>query len=114
LANIVAYRLHANYIPCQVATAANDWTGFCQHIDLGAAGGGHHDITSDHDICKAFTELAQRADAEDMPAAWVPGVPPPFVPNNDGPCNDLVVGSLEWVQMELTKCARLLESAAPC
>jgi hypothetical protein len=101
LAGIVAFRLKANSLPCQQATAANDWMGFCQHADLGAAGGGHHDITPNHDIWTTFAELVARAYGEPLPATWEPGGPTPFVPNPEGPRNDIVPGTLEWVQMEL-------------
>ena len=59
LAKLTAWRLKANGIPCQVAAAANNWTGFCQHADLGAAGGGHHDITRDPAVWAAFVAMAQ-------------------------------------------------------
>ncbi len=101
LAAITAFRLKANSLPCQQASAANNWTGFCQHADLGAAGGGHHDITANRDIWVTFAELVARAYGESLPATWEPTVPAPFVPNPEGPRNDLVVGTLEWVQMEL-------------
>ena len=101
LAGITAFRLKANGLPCQQATAVNDWTGFCQHADLGAAGGGHDDITPNRDNWVTFAELVARAYGGPLPATWEPTVPAPFVPNPKGPRNDLVVGTLEWVQMEL-------------
>ena len=108
LAAIVAFRLHANDIPCQVATAANNWTGFCQHADLGAAGGGHHDITSDPAVWQAFVSLVQAAYAQaNTVMGWGSAgdaVTPPLPSNfrSAGTVrNDLAPPSLEWVQMKL-------------
>lgn len=107
LANIVAFRLRANGIPRQVATAANNWTGFCQHADLGAAGGGHHDITHDPAVWAAFFAMVQSAYAQPMPASWATGgsTPAPAAPAGYTPHatvrNDLAPPSLEWVQMKL-------------
>jgi hypothetical protein len=110
LAKLTAWRLKANGIPCQVATAANNWTGFCQHADLGAAGGGHHDITHDPAVWAAFVRMvgeeypAASADGQgttNLPAS--PPISPPasWVSPSAAPRHDLVEGSLAWVQARL-------------
>ena len=99
LANITAFRLKANKIPCQHASAANDWTGYCQHVDLGAAGGGHRDISSDSVVIAAFDKLVEAAyNDPSLPTSWIAGQAPQPEP---GPRHDFEVGSLGWVQMEL-------------
>ena len=109
LAPIVAFRLRANGIPCQRASAANNWTGYCQHVDLGAFGGGHHDITLDGGIRAAFDELVAGAFAEEMPASWTPSTssiapasPAGFTPSGTVR-HDFAPGSLEWAQAALNK-----------
>jgi peptidoglycan hydrolase-like protein with peptidoglycan-binding domain len=108
LANITTYRLRANGLPCQRANAENNWTGYCQHADLGAAGGGHHDITSDSAVYAAFDAMVAAAYAQDMPASWGGGPivsPLPAPPAGWSPSgttrHDLSVGSIEWVKMRL-------------
>jgi peptidoglycan hydrolase-like protein with peptidoglycan-binding domain len=114
LANLTAYRLRANGIPCQRASAANNWTGYCEHWQLGAMGGGHHDIT---DPVKgvatrsAFDALVSAAYALDMPSSWGPDrsiiAPAPAAPAGWKPSastrHDLAAGSIEWVQATLNK-----------
>ncbi len=108
LAAIVAFRLHANGIPCQRADAANDWTGYCEHVELGVAGGGHHDITTDPNIQAQFDGLVSAAYAQEMPARWGPAAVPAIVspaPAGWMPSgtarHDLAPPSLEWAQMRL-------------
>ena len=109
LAAIVAFRLRANSIPCQRASAANDWTGYCQHVDLGAMGGGHHDITLDPAIRAQFDALIAAAYAQDMPAIWTPAASAaaPAAPAGWKPSgtvrHDLAPPSIEWVQATLNK-----------
>lgn len=109
LAAIVAFRLKANGILCQRASAANNWTGYCQHVDLGAMGGGHHDITLDPAIRDRFDVLVKIAYAQDMPATWTPAgnAAAPAAPAGWTPHgtvrHDLAPGSIEWVQSELNK-----------
>ena len=100
LAAIVAYRLKANGLPCQVASSGNGWVGFCQHKDLGPAGGGHHDITSDQAVWDAFVKMVE-ADYADpsLPTSWGSSPAPAPVPRP--PKHDLTPGSIEWVQMRL-------------
>lgn len=107
LAAIVAFRLRANGIPCQVATAANNWTGFCQHADLGVAGGGHHDITHDPAVWSAFVKMVEAAYGQETPASWIAGgsAPAPAAPAGFTPHgtirHDHEPPSLEWVQASL-------------
>lgn len=107
LANIAAFRLHENGLPCRWAEKGIG-AGFCQHADLGAAGGGHHDITSDRDVWLHFVGLVTEAYAQAMPDVWRPGFPsapaplspPDFAPSSD-PRHDLPYGSIEWIQNAL-------------
>ena len=111
LANLVAYRLRANNIPCQRATSANAWTGWCQHADLGAAGGGHHDITADPRVTDMFAAMIKAAYDEPMPSFWgstnLAPTPAPAAPAGWKPSgtvrHDLSEGSLEWAQAALNK-----------
>ena len=107
LASIVAFRLHVRGLP---PTWAKDGIGkgFCQHADLGKAGGGHHDITADPKVWEAFVRMVQTEYAKPQPGQWIPSgdvgpLPPP--PSNWKPSgtvrHDLTIGSMEWVQMEL-------------
>ena len=106
LAALVAWRLHANDIPCQEATAANDWTGFTEHAKLGAWGGGHHDLTEDPNAWAAFVGRVHHAfgqGAPDVPArtgASVPASPPGFKPCGSDRCDELP-GSIAWAQARL-------------
>lgn len=45
-ARIVADRLHARGLPATWARNPTTQRGFCRHADLGIAGGGHHDPTT--------------------------------------------------------------------
>lgn len=108
LANIVAFRLRANGIPCQRATSSNNWTGYCQHRDLGAMGGGHLDVTQDMNVWMAFQKLVAAAYQDTMPVSWDYGSSAPAaqeLPAGFKPCgtqrHDLVDGSLAWAQMRL-------------
>lgn len=107
LAALIAWRLHANDIPCQYASANNNWTGFCQHVDLGAAGGGHHDISSDPARRTALTQLVLSAYEQGPPTDPRLLVPtsPPIAPAGFTPSgttrHDLVSGSIEWAQATL-------------
>lgn len=107
LAAITAFRLHALGLPPVYASGGNG-AGFCQHVDLGAAGGGHHDVTSDPAVWAQFEAMVQAAYAQPQPASWSSiGAPaaPPAAPAIYTPSatarHDLAPGSLEWVQMRL-------------
>ncbi len=52
-AAIVAWGLHRRSLPCRWAERG-EGAGFCSHYDLGAAGGGHFDITTDRNVWLAF------------------------------------------------------------
>lgn len=106
LAELVAWRLHVNGIPCQEATAANNWTGFTEHAKLGAWGGGHHDLTEDPKIWASFVARVNNAynngviTAPVKSDATVPSAPQNFNPSGTVR-NDEVVGSIAWMQMRL-------------
>lgn len=75
-ANVIAYLLHAFGIPCQWSQHGTV-AGFCSHYDLGAAGGGHKDPTTDFATWQQFVARVQAAYALPAPASWVAA---PFVP----------------------------------
>ncbi len=111
LANLTAWRMRVNRIPCQRATAQNAWTGWAQHVDLGVAGGGHHDVTSDPAVTAAFAVMVANAYAQDVPASWgamagqatpAPAAPAGWAPHGTVR-HDLAIGSLEWAQAALNK-----------
>ncbi len=84
-ANIVAYLLHKFGIACRWAEHGSG-AGFCSHYDLGQAGGGHRDPTTDTAVWSAFVAKVKAAYALTPPAAWgsvpapVPPMPHHFVP----------------------------------
>jgi hypothetical protein len=106
LAALIAWRLRANGIPCQEATAGNNWTGFTQHGKLGAMGGGHHDFTESSDVWDSFVKQVQAAYAQGAPITPVPApapappAPPGYIPN-PSPRTDETVGTIAWAQMRL-------------
>ena len=79
LAALTAWRLRANNIPCQEATLVNGWTGFTEHLKLGAAGGGHHDITANPEVWADFVRLV--GEAYNSPTLLAPILPVPFRPS---------------------------------
>lgn len=97
LANIVACRLKANGLPPAYAHGG-EGAGYCQHRDLGQAGGGHSDITADPALIAAFQSMVEAAYPE-APDAWTASAPNPHP--HDGPAHDLVHGSMEWAQASL-------------
>lgn len=108
LAALVDWRLRANGLPCQEATAENDWTGFTEHAKLGAAGGGHHDFTEDPAVWAAFVRRVQAAHGKVAPpepprpteGGRLPPASPGYTPSGTIR-HDLAVGSLEWAQAQL-------------
>jgi N-acetyl-anhydromuramyl-L-alanine amidase AmpD len=84
-AAIVAYLLHRFDLP-------NRWAkhgvgdGFCSHYDLGRAGGGHTDPTTDSAVWTHFCGLVSEHYTMTQPATWsnsvapVPAMPAGFVP----------------------------------
>jgi hypothetical protein len=84
-ANIVAYWLHRFGIPCQWSRQGM-LPGFCSHYQLGAAGGGHVDPTTDPAIWANFVDLVTEAYKLTPPDSWpgeigvVPPMPKGFVP----------------------------------
>jgi hypothetical protein len=59
-ANIVAWLLHKYQIPA-VWAQHGEGPGFCSHFDLGAAGGGHTDPTTDGNVWAGFVGRVQDA-----------------------------------------------------
>lgn len=105
-AAIVAYLLHRYQIPCRWVRGGQG-AGFCSHYDLGLAGGGHHDPTTDPTVWNAFCARVAGAYALQAPSFWpilgnamAPPAPAGYVPSGDTR-HDLVVGSIEWVQSQL-------------
>lgn len=109
LAAITAFRLHVlGLSPIYARGGVGE--GYCQHVDLGAAGGGHHDVTSDPSIWSSFQGMVEAAYALPQPDSWpadastspTPTDPPPagFKPSGTVR-HDLQPPSLEWCQMRL-------------
>lgn len=72
-ARIVAYLLHHLQIPCRFAEAGVG-PGFCRHYDLGQAGGGHDDPTTDAAVWRRFCDLVKSEYARgDLPTIWEAG-----------------------------------------
>ena len=106
LANIVAYRLHINGLTPRFAEKGIG-EGFCRHLDLGAAGGGHIDWTLSDDVWNAFVGRVQHVYSQTMPGSWPiaghvlpPAAPPGFTPSGDNR-SDEPEGSLSWIQARL-------------
>lgn len=57
-ARIVAFLLQKHGLPPRWAKGGNG-SGFCRHYDLGAAGGGHNDPTTDDKVWAAFVARVQ-------------------------------------------------------
>lgn len=70
-ANIVAYLLHRYNLPPTWAQHGAG-QGFCRHLDLGAAGGGHVDPTQDLKVWAGFCDRVRAAyNAKDFgPTPW--------------------------------------------
>lgn len=68
-ANVIAYLLHRNKLPCRFA-AGGAGAGFCRHFDLGAAGGGHCDPVTDPKVWAGFVAKVEAAYALGAPASW--------------------------------------------
>jgi hypothetical protein len=123
-ASIIAWLLRAYGLPCRFAEGgAGD--GVCRHYDLGQAGGGHQDFTTDPAVWASFFARVQGAYAElgaaPLPAwalhgAPAPGAvtPPPAAPpagqwtppthvlkEPNEAASPPVVGSTLWVQQRL-------------
>ncbi len=78
-AAIVAWGLRRRGLPCRWAEHG-EGAGFCSHYDLGAAGGGHFDITTDRDVWLAFAARVEAAyaafGAGPLPPFALDGLPP--------------------------------------
>jgi hypothetical protein len=74
-ATMTAYLLHHLQIPCKFAEGGTG-PGFCRHYDLGQAGGGHNDPTTDSAVWAKFVALVESEYAKgDFPALWSPAQP---------------------------------------
>jgi len=105
-ANIVAFLLKSHGLPARWAESGIG-IGFCSHYDLGVAGGGHSDPTTDHAVWRNFVLMVQNSWGQPMPDSWgagdthlPPALPPGYTPTTD-PRADEPEGSLAWVQMRL-------------
>lgn len=69
-ARVVAHLLHAHQIPVQWARHGVG-PGFCSHFDLGQAGGGHCDPTTDSTVWASFVDRVEaEAKKADFPLSW--------------------------------------------
>jgi hypothetical protein len=72
-AAMTAYLLHHLQIPCKFAEGGTG-PGFCRHLDLGQAGGGHNDPTTDPAVWAKFVAMVEAEYAKaDFPALWTVG-----------------------------------------
>lgn len=84
-ANVVAWLLHQYGLPARWAVHG-DGPGFCSHYDLGRAGGGHSDPTTDSAVWTHFCGLVTDAYKLNAPKNWpgedalMPPMPKGFVP----------------------------------
>jgi hypothetical protein len=78
-ADIVAWLLHKYQIPA-VWAQHGEGPGFCSHYDLGAAGGGHSDPTTDGAIWAGFVGRVQGAFARGFLPEWGQHEPAPPAP----------------------------------
>lgn len=83
-ADIVAFLLHKFGLPCRWAEHG-EGAGFCSHFDLGKAGGGHTDPTTDSAVWTHFCGLVKASYELQPPDDWpsegagVPAAPLGFV-----------------------------------
>lgn len=68
-ANVVAWLLKEFDLPAQWSKGGNG-PGFTSHFDLGAAGGGHKDPTTDSAKWQAFVKLVQAVPRDQLPPTW--------------------------------------------
>jgi hypothetical protein len=68
-ANIVVWLLHKYQIPARWARRG-EGAGFCSHYDLGAAGGGHQDPTTDGVVWAGFVKRVEDAFARGFLPEW--------------------------------------------
>lgn len=85
-AAVVAFLLHKFKLPPRWSPMGAQGPGFCSHYDLGIAGGGHKDPTTDSALWTHFCGLVTQAYRLIPPANWpsvaapVPAAPAGFVP----------------------------------
>lgn len=68
-ANIVAWLLKEYNLPTRWAKGGQG-SGFCSHYDLGAAGGGHRDPTTDAATWQRFVGNVAIVDTAQLPPTW--------------------------------------------
>lgn len=103
-AAMVAYLLHRYHLPAEWSRDGSG-SGFCRHYDLGEAGGGHSDPTTDNVVWGGFIQRVQAAYAQQAPADWTvtsdATAPAGAKPSTHADLHDLDDGSIEWVQQAL-------------
>ena len=106
MANVTAWRLRARGL-LPVWAQGGEGEGVCSHRDLGAAGGGHTDPTTDSAVWARFMSMVQEsygaAHGDPVaPAITVQAPPAPVGWTPHGTIrHDHDVGSFEWAQLEL-------------
>ena len=68
-ANIIAFLLNHYKLPVRWVPYGQG-AGFCRHYDLGEAGGGHSDPTTDPAVWEGFVKRVQAIAAADIPTTW--------------------------------------------
>ncbi len=68
-ANMVAWLLKEYKIPVRW-THDGSTSGFCSHYNLGVAGGGHKDPTTDTAKWQQFVQLVSAVPADQLPPTW--------------------------------------------
>ena len=102
-ANIVAWLLHKYDLPCRWAERGVG-SGFCSHFDLGAAGGGHCDPTTDAPTWARFAAQVRTAFDRGFLPEWgahslAPSAPAPVTPESIAA--GWPVHSLRWIQAKI-------------
>lgn len=99
-ANVTAWLLHRYGLPCRWARAGAG-SGFCSHFDLGQAGGGHLDPTTDGVLWQKFVERVAAAYAQGFLPDWgthesAPAAPEPVTPTTIAAAYP--AQSVKWIQ----------------
>lgn len=107
-AAIIAWLLKHYALPARWAEKGIG-QGFCSHHDLGQAGGGHNDPTTDPKVWASFVDRVVAAYGQQIPDVWPAtgnAVPQPaqlpagYTPTTD-PRDDEPEGSVSWAQARL-------------
>jgi hypothetical protein len=107
-ARIVAWLLRKYGVPCRWA-AHGMGSGFCSHYDLGPAGGGHLDPTTDSGVWAKFVLMAEAAYSEIMSLPELPdwgalhesppAAPAPITPESVSA--SYLSHSVRWIQAKV-------------